>query len=79
VIDSCNIFGSTLGVRPKNKKTDLGWFFWKIRLNVESSPHKNPECAKSYHENPPKRKLNRFFQLNSVENKMQLESECPKP
>ena len=27
----------------------------------------NPECANSYHENPPNRILNRFFELNSVE------------
>ena len=32
-----------------------------IRLNVESCSHKNPECGNSYHENPPNRKLNRFF------------------
>ena len=26
VIDSCKIFGSSLGVRPNENKTDLGWF-----------------------------------------------------
>ena len=26
VIDSYKIFGSTLGVRPDENKTDLGWF-----------------------------------------------------
>ena len=26
VIDSCKIFGSTLGVRPNENKTDFGWF-----------------------------------------------------
>ena len=31
--------------------------------------------APSYHENLPNRILNRFLKLNSVENKMQLESE----
>ena len=36
--------------------------------------HKNPECANSFHENQPNRILNRFLELNSVENKMQLES-----
>ena len=25
---------------------------------------KNPECANSYHENPPNKILNRFFNLN---------------
>ena len=34
---------------------------------------KNPECANSYHENLPNRILNRCFELNSVENKMQLD------
>ena len=48
---------------------------WGIRLNVESVSHKNPECANSYLENPPNRILNRFFELNSAENKMQLKSE----
>ena len=36
--------------------------------------HHNVECANSHHENPPNRILNRFFEFNSVENKMQLES-----
>ena len=36
-------------------------------LNVE-------ECANSYHYNQPNIILNWFFKLNSVENKMQLES-----
>ena len=39
-------------------------FYWRIKLNVESCSHKNPECANSYHENPPNRILNRF--LNST-------------
>ena len=26
VIDSCEILGSTLGVRPDENKTNLGWF-----------------------------------------------------
>jgi len=34
------------------------------------------KCVHSYkNENPPNRILNRFFELNSVKNKMQLESE----
>ena len=41
----------------------------------ESCSNKNPECANSYHENLPNRILNRFFEVNSLENKMQLESE----
>ena len=45
VIDSCQIFGSTEGVRPNENKTDLGWFQWRIRLNVESSSHQNPELC----------------------------------
>ena len=49
--------------------------FIRTRLNVEPYSHKNPEFANSYHENPQNRILNRFFELNSVENKMQLESE----
>ena len=43
-------------------------------MNVESCSHKKTECANSYHENPPKRILNRFYGLNSVE-KMQIESD----
>jgi len=62
--DSCKIFGS---VRLNENKN------WRIRLNV-----KNLECTNSgnsYHENPPKRRLGWYFELISVENKMQLESE----
>ena len=43
--------------------------------NVEYCSYKNPECVNPYHENPPYRILKRFFKLNSVENKMQLEFE----
>ena len=57
----------------KIKPTLVG--FSGERLNVESCSHKNPECANSCRENPPNRILNWFFELNSVENKMQLESE----
>ena len=75
VIDSCKIFGSTLGVRPNENKTDLGWFQQRIRLNVESCSHQNPKYTNSYLKNPPNRILNRFFKLNPVENKMHLEPE----
>ena len=30
--------------------------------------NKTWECSNSYHENPPNRTLNRFFEFNSVEN-----------
>ena len=43
-----------------------------MRLNVESCSHKNPECANSFLENPPNIILNRFFELNSVEIKINL-------
>jgi len=75
VIDSCKIGSRLKEYRPTENKTDLGWFSWRIRLNVASCSHKNPECANAYHENPPNRILNWFFELNSLENKMQLESE----
>ena len=42
VIDSCKIFDSTEGVRPNEIKTDLKWFQWRIRLNVESCSQKKP-------------------------------------
>ena len=58
----------------KIKPTLVG-FWWRIRLNVESCSHQNTECANSNRKNSPNRILNRFFELNSVENKMQLESE----
>ena len=44
----------------KIKPTLVG-FRGKNRLNVESCSPKNPERANYYHENPPKRILNRFF------------------
>ena len=44
-------------------------------LSVESCYNKNPEYVNSYHEKPTNRILNRVFELNSVENKMQLKSE----
>ena len=72
LIDSCKILGLTYGVRPNENKTDLGWFQQLIRLNVESCSHQNPECGNSNHENPPSTKLNRFYELNSVQNLMQL-------
>ena len=69
MIDSCKMFGSTEGVRPNENKTDLGWFWWRIRLNVESYSHQNPKCANSNHENPPNTILNRGFRITiSVEN-----------
>ena len=64
VVDSWEILGLTYGVRPNENKTDDGWFLWRIRrirLNVESFSHQNPECA---NENPPNTILNRFYELN---------------
>ncbi len=49
--------------------------FWYGANLGGSKTHKNLECANSYHENPPNRILNRVFELNSVENKMQLKSD----
>ena len=45
-------------------------------VKVENKAHKNPECANFYHENPPNRLINRFFKLNSLENKIQFESKA---
>ena len=38
--------------------------------------HQNPECANSNYENPPNRILNRFYELNSVENYSNLNPEA---
>ena len=47
-----------------------------VGFSGELGSDQNMNCANSYHENPLNRILNRFFKLNFVENKMQLESEC---
>jgi len=73
-------FGSSrnslnLTLRPSLRpNSDRPWLVLveNKELNVES--YKNPECANSYHYNQTNIILNWFFELNSVENKMQLES-----
>ena len=68
------------GLKPSfcyENKTDFGWFVLRIRITVGSYSHRNLEYANPNQENPPTTTFNRFYELNSVENKMQLKSERP--
>ena len=72
MIDSCNLFVSTLGVNPnENKSTLVGL----VENKAQRLSHQNPDCANSNDENPPNRIKNWFYEHISVENLMELKSE----
>jgi len=58
--------------RSSARLKELGWFYWRIRLNVLRIVLIKTRNAPAI---PTMKIRRRFFELNSVENKMQLESE----